>query len=154
VSIVSKIRISLDKLKRTFDKMLPLFNSMAEAQLGKEIDQSIGKGISPVMGQGRLGEYKSSYQGNIKAGYQGAAKRIRPVNLSVSGKLRASQRAAVKGGKLTVTYTDPKAKHHNEGTPIMVRRAMLPTKPGEEFSRAITKFLVGIAKKSIDAVLK
>lgn len=150
---MSKVKIDINKLKTIFQKIVPLFNREAADKLGAEIDGAIGKGVSPVRGQGRFQNYKESYQDAIKAGYQGGGKRVRPVNLMVTGKLRNSQNTKITNMKVIVTYTDEKAAYHNEGNGKMPRRAILPTKPGEEFSPAITKFLKGLAKKSIDAVL-
>lgn len=151
---MARVKLDLKQLQGFLKKAQPKFNAGAIDQLGGEIDASIVKGLSPVRGQSRYAEYKPSYQASIKAGRQGEGKRVRPVNLTKTGDLRNSQRVKEAKGKVTVDYRDYKAPFHNEGTPKMARRPLLPTRKGEEFSRTITKFLKSLAIKSIDAVLK
>lgn len=150
----SRVKLNIKQLEGFLKKAQPVFNDSAVGQLGEEIDASISKGLSPVKGLARYDQYKPSYQASIKAGRQGAGKRVRPVNLTKTGDLRKSQRLKDVRGKVSVEYKDYKAPFHNEGTPKMARRPLLPTRQGEEFSRTITKFLKELAKKSIDAVLK
>lgn len=150
----SRVKLNLKQLEGFLKKAQPAFNEGAVDKLGGEIDASIGKGLSPVKGVARYDQYKPSYQASIKAGRQGAGKRVRPVNLTKTGDLRKSQKVKEAKGKVSVEYRDYKAPFHNEGTPNMARRPLLPTRQGEEFSRVITKFLKGLAIKSIDAVLK
>ena len=150
---MARVKVNLDKLKKALPSARLGFNADVKATLGAEIDKQISKGVSPVQGQARYGDYKPSYKASIKAGYQGTVKRVRPVNLTVTGDLRKSQKLKADKDKISVAYTDEKAKWHNEGTAKMVRRPLLPTVPGEVFSRVITKFLLDKAKKVLTQFL-
>ena len=73
-------------------------------------------------------------------------KRLRPINLTLSGKMLDSMFSKVENTKLVIGFTDEKASYHNEGTDKIVRRAMLPTNKGEEFNKNITLRLREIAR--------
>ena len=93
-----------NKLKRL---QTPITNTTAN-KLGKtivaEMKKMISKGISPIKGQGRFDAYKGEYKKRIaKYGYitnkDGKhSKRLRPVNLKLSGKfLKSLKHKVVKG---------------------------------------------------------
>ena len=156
---MSKVSIKLTRALRSLRDIQKEFNRNAQRLIGLLIDQEIGKGLSPVAGWGRYDEYSSSYQAAIKGG-QYAGKKVRPVNLYLTGKLRKSQRVGTRtkeGGEVvTVSYTDKKAAYHNDGIPTkrgVIRRPLIPTKPGEKFSRTIDRRLYEIAKKSVAKIL-
>jgi len=151
---VARVKVDIKKMLAFLPKAQKDFQDSIMSEIGGEIDAQISKGVSPVAGLARYGQYKPSYQGSIKAGYQGGSKRVRPVNLHVTGELRGSQKVKASNGKVNISYSDEKAKYHNVGTNNMVRRPLLPTNKGEEFSRVIAKFLFGKAKKVFDAVLR
>lgn len=117
-------------------------------ELAKElIDKSIGKGISPVRrggdstgGRARYKAYSESYEDKIRRYISG--KRVRPVNLKVSGKMRRSIKSRETREGFYVWYQDKKADYHNKegaGKSRIVRQ-MLPY-ANQRFSRTITSKL-------------
>jgi len=119
--------------------------------LGKKlIDDNIEKGISPVKGGGsqtgrkaRFVDYSKSYKDAIrKKRYSQFSKRLRPVNLKLSGKMRKSLKGRPNRDGITLFYSDKKAEYHtNEGVgPRKVIRRMLPGRGTTEvLSRTITR---------------
>ena len=103
----------------------------------KEIQSRIAKGQSPVAGAKAYTKYSDGYKKAItkKLGPT-FGKKIRPVNLKLSGRMlkSLSVRATIKG--IVVYFTSGIHKYHNgEGR---VRRATLPLE-GEKFKRPIRK---------------
>ena len=90
----------------------------------------------------------------LNAEFLSHGKRVSPRNLTLSGKMLRSIRPVIKKGALRVSFIDEKAEYHNEGTSKIPRRAMLPTKGGEEFSNNITLRLREIAKTSVLKIFK
>lgn len=158
-----KIKYQLAALKGAFPDIKAAFNSSLEDGLGALITKEIMQGKSPVEGQGRFDDYADSYkdritesEGIVKGtdGKLNSEKKLRPVNLHVSGKMLESQQVKRDGGRINVTYLSKFAAIHNEGGSKLPRRAMLPNNPGEKFSRTITKYLLEEAKKAIRYVIK
>lgn len=149
---------------------------LAEVQqsFGDRVNQVILSGTSPVAGFGRFDDYSDSYKAEINSATgtaklqsstkkQGVSmnmrisatqnkmvnngKRLRPVNLKVTGDLLASQVLSVGPNGVSMSYTDQKFIYHNEtgaGKSHVLRR-MLPTRKGEKFSSVLTKWLTDAA---------
>lgn len=157
-----KIKFKLAALQKSMPKVKEHFNKSILGDLGNEINREIKAGKSPVRGVARFQDYSNSYKAKIKEGdgvkgtdgSVSASKRLRPVNLFVSGAMQNSQRTRETNGKIRVSYLSKFAAYHNEGTNKMPRRPMLPTKEGELFSRTIFKFLFDKAKKAVAFVIK
>lgn len=145
--------------------LLPKIVSDSQKTIGPllidAVKKEMGVGKSPVEGQGRYRVYSPSYQADIKGGgihrvY--AAKRVRPVNLYLSGKMYGSAYSKPISGGIELGFKDKKAEYHNDqgaGKSKVIRR-MLPTNRGETFSRTIMqkvlKFLQSdIIKKLVGA---
>lgn len=139
----------LRKAKRKWDK--PAIKTAIEL-----IDTKIGKGISPVEAGGaqtgrkaRFIKYSESYQKQIKR-RKFPGKKLRPVNLKLSGKMRASLRGRKTKEGIFLFYKDPLADvHTNEGAGrSRVIRRMLPGEgTNEKLSRTITQPLVELFVK-------
>jgi hypothetical protein len=66
-------------------------------------------------------------------------KRLRPVNLKVTGEMLRSIKSRIIKNGIAVWFTDEKAKYHNTlgaGKSKVIRR-MLPSESGEQFSKVI-----------------
>jgi len=82
-------------------------------------------------------------------------KKLRPVNLKVSGKMLKSLKSKItKNEKVTVWFTDEKAKYHDkEGAgKSKVLRRLLP-RGVEEFNRAIQRKIIDAAGEAVKDLL-
>jgi hypothetical protein len=125
--------------------------------LSKElVDKSIEKGISPVKGGGaqtgnkaRFEKYSEAYQKMIRRKIF-PNKKIRPVNLELSGKMRRSLKGRRTKDGFYLFYSDKKANYHSSegvGKKRVVRRMLPERGTNEELSRTITKPLVELFVK-------
>ena len=120
----------------------------------KAIIRSMKDGKSPVRRK-RWVKYSQSYIRAILTNplLKALGKRIRPVNLKVSGELWRSLECNQKGNRVVIAFTDFLADIHNRqgASRKKVIRRMLPTNDGELFnlkiSGAIQKLLTSIVKK-------
>lgn len=130
--------------------------------LEQEILSMITSGISPVAGKGRFKGYSESYKSVIQGKlsfrtnrYTGqvytivpqlkvdkvrfAKKRIRPVNMTLSGAMLDSLRVKVYGDRVEASFKSEIAQYHNNlgaGKSRVIRR-LLPDRKGEQFSEVI-----------------
>jgi hypothetical protein len=145
------------------------------------VDKLIQKGTSPVRGLGRCQDYSDSYLSQMGAtrevtkgkngkdkvrlsvdqdmnrgviGTDGKRweKKPRPVSLTVSGKMLSTFYVRDAQGKAKVGFSSPFATIHTEGMGKVPRRALLPTRSGEEFSAVVTRWLVERGRKVVDLV--
>ena len=134
---------------------------IVERVLKKEIIDAIKSGKSPVKGGGgqtgsgvRFVGYSETYKDQIKKSkkIKKYGKRLRPINLLLSGKMLKSVKSKHRrDGLVSIWFTDKKAKYHNEmgaGKSKVIRR-MLPI-DNQEFSLTISRKL----KKLIERVIK
>lgn len=145
-------------LKGVFAQMQDDFRSQAAKTIGQTINEEILSGTSPVKGQGRFQDYSDSYKAQIQGPkLASTGKRLRPVNLKVTGDMLGSQEVTIsRDAGVTVRYTDKKATYHNTlgaGKSGVLRR-MLPTKKGEEFSRTIMSVLKNVAAASVAKIIR
>lgn len=106
--------------------------------------ERIAKGISPVVHQGRFKKYSQSYLKQIANGrYPG--KKKRPVNLYLTGEMIRSFFVKPSGKGFKIGFRDKKAYYHNETGPGGKReylRRLLPTIPGENFTKSIIRDII------------
>lgn len=138
----------LKQLEKKIDKDIDTFSKEGGDILKGEIQTSVAKGISPLKsggnqtgGKARFQKYSTSYSGAIKKGqYSPYGKKTRPVNLKLSGKMMNSIKTkALQKGGFSLWFSSKLAKYHNdEGAgKSKVKRKLLPSEAGEEFSRVI-----------------
>jgi hypothetical protein len=146
-----------NNIKRNLQNISVEFANQGGEPPRAEIKKLIEAGISPVEGVGRFKGYSESYTEQIKSrkardedGKIQSGKRIRPVNLTLSGKLLKSLKVKALGNKIQISFNrktksgDDLAKIINDGG-----RRILPTERGERFHRSITKKFIEIASKII-----
>lgn len=121
------------------------------SQLGevavKEMRLSLERGISPIRGERRLANYSESYSKAIKEGWlEFKDKRVRPVNLLLSGNMLRAITHEASRGKLQVGIWDQAmaelASYHQDGTDNMPARRFVPTEQGEQFTVTIDRALI------------
>lgn len=158
-----KVTIRTAAMLRSFPAIQAAFNKDIETTLGPELEQQITSGLSPVAGVGRFPDYSDSYKDEIERsdgvikgtdGQFWTGKKLRPVNLKVSGAMLKSLRIKAMVETVKVTFLSKFAAYHDGGNPHIPRRPLLPTGPGEKFSNTITRFLVGRAKIIVAKILK
>jgi hypothetical protein len=142
---MSKVKINLKGTKKQIKEARNFLMLKIGPLYTKEIENSILKGISPVKGKGRFVKYSDSYRDQIKEKRNKvlvmAGKRIRPVNLKVTGKLLKSLSWELEGKFLILKFGNIIADYHNRlgaGKSKTIRR-MLPTRRNEVFNRVIDK---------------
>ena len=114
------------------------------------------KGVSftPISFKGGSASAKS-YQ---KAGL-GYGKKLRPINLTLSGKMLDSLKAGNKRDEAMIWFDDEKAYYHNEGAKLwhggeLPKRRLLPTNDGERFHRNIFKLIRSYVGEAIERAFK
>lgn len=153
---MSNVKVDFRDAKKQIQKYKKVAAREVAKTLEVEIVTSISRGISPVKGEGRFNKYSDSYTKQIKAGTYGESKRIRPVNLKLTGDLLRSLivKATKKG--ISVIFDNKLADIHNRvgaGKSKAIRR-MLPTQRGEEFSRSITMRLREVLNRVAISIFK
>lgn len=149
-------RVTLDNLSpwlksQTIGRVISIENVWKRSAIPvakKLVDESLTKGVSPVefggnnsSGKPRFSEYSKMYQEKIRSGkYPG--KRLRPINLRLTGKMRSSLVGRGTKEGFSLFYTDWKAKYHNDEGAGRSRtiRQILPNDK-QNFSRTITRQL-------------
>lgn len=114
------------------------------------VSASITNGISPVEGQGRFIKYSDSYQSAIKKNrYKEFNKKLRPVNLTLSGKMMKSLYVKKTEEGFIIGFRDELAFIHTVlgAGKVKAIRKLLPQE-GEYFSRTITSFLTKVVSES------
>ena len=104
----------------------------------KNIKDTIGRGNSPVKGNGRFVKYSDSYTEAIKKGRYGS-KKLRPVNLNLTGKMMKTLISRNTQGGFVVFFTSKLAKIHSKdgaGKSKTIRKIMPQDK--EVFKKSIT----------------
>lgn len=114
----------------------------------------VNVGLSPVSGEGRFMPYEPSYVEEINKKYSAKyGKRIRPINLKLSGDMQKSYYSKYDTNKaeITIGFKDKKARHHYEGIKTkrgFKKRKLLPQNR-ETFIGPIIKKFYEIAKKAL-----
>lgn len=103
----------------------------------RNIKALIAKGISPVKGQGSFVPYSESYKKQIKSGrYPG--KKIRPINLKLSGKMLRSLISRTTQTGFSIYFTNKLARIHSlegAGASQTIRKVM--PQDDEVFKRTV-----------------
>lgn len=151
---IPRIKSSIEgELKSKIEKSNDKWKSQAQDLLKEEVLSSISRGQSPVLGGGnqtgggqRYTGYSPSYSDAIKKGrYDEYGKKLRPVNLNLSGKMLESLKTVPTAKGIKIYFGSKIADYHNEegaGKSKVIRR-LLP-KDGESFSRVITQKLADL----------
>jgi hypothetical protein len=143
----------LNVLEKKFKKVLKLSNKTLPPILEDEIiNEHILKGKSPVDKKGRFDNYSPSYTKAIRSkAKRFKGKRVRPVNLKLTGDMVKSFFIKVKRNKYIIGFKDKKAIYHDrEGAgKSKVKRRMLPSN-GEQFTSRIRRKI----KKNFENIIK
>jgi hypothetical protein len=119
----------------------------------KEMRKSLERGISPVRGERRMAAYSESYSEAIKKGWLEHDKKVRPVNLILSGQMLRSIEYKASRGSLEVGIWDSDmvelASYHQDGTDKMPARRFIPTDNGEYLTVTIDRALLNKLKQII-----
>lgn len=148
-----KIKWDLKQLKALLPSIIKESPKLGPPMI-ESIEKEMSIGKSPVEGQGRYVAYSPTYQSDIRYGTvkkHYPEKRIRPVNLYLSGAMYKSAESKPVDGGLNISFKDKKAEYHNDmgaGKSKVIRR-MLPTKSGETFSRTIMQKTLRILQGDI-----
>lgn len=126
-----EIKKSIDKNNK---KVIDYFKQDISKHLKKRVVEFIENGISPVKGKGRFLDYADSYKDKIRKRKLKENKKLRPVNLKLSGKMLRSLK--IRGTKegFTLFFADIKAKYHDTNG---IKRNDIPT--GKVFRRLLPK---------------
>jgi hypothetical protein len=128
----------------------------ATERLKKDIVDTIQRGNSPVKGERRYVDYSDSYKAQIDERFSEThLKKLRPVNLTLSGQMLRSIKGRVTDRGISIWFASPIAKYHNElgaGKSKVIRR-MLP-KDGEKFKTSVTLRASTIIGKAFEYVVK
>ena len=138
---MARVKTNFSAAKKDIERFRRQGKAVLKDLYEKEITESIERGVSPVKGQGRFVQYSESYKDEIRAGrFRDLGKRIRPVNLKLTGELLKSLIVKVTNKGIKISFDNKLANIHNKegaGKSKTVRR-LLPTEDGEEFNRSIT----------------
>lgn len=147
----------------SFERLIEAVNSVRNLQeLGavavKEMRLSLERGISPVRGERRFAAYSASYTEAIKKGWLEHEKKVRPVNLILSGRMLRSIEYKAQKGLLEVGIWDAEmvelAGYHQEGTPNMPQRKFIPDTQGEYLTVTIDRALINKLKEIINRSIR
>lgn len=139
----------------------PRFFKIIDKIIPKMIVDYIQKGISPVKmksakiqntgNKNRFIEYSELYKSGMGKGKSDMrAKRQRPVNLTLTGKMLKSIKSMKKKNSVKIWFSDKKAVYHNDegaGKAGVIRR-MLP-REGEQWAVKIERKIVEALEKAI-----
>lgn len=174
---------TLDKFKRVEKFAVAKWSQVAMDEAKLLIVETIQRGQSPVEGgqgqtggQSRFTDYSPSYKKMITSATKKTGKhrpgrkrrmgsylnvmaangkRLRPVNLKVTGVLLRSIKAMQIRNGFKIWFSDKKAKWHTvEGVgPRRIKRKMLPIDPNDKFTRLINKVIVDKFKSILKTYL-
>jgi hypothetical protein len=159
---MARVKINLkdiQKLLKDVPAKAALTSNRKIAELArKKILDLVSKGISPIEGNGRFPAYKPKeknkrYPETVKNDYP--AKRRRPVNLELSGKfLRALKSFPKTVNIISIGFFSNYGKKLEDGHRNDSRqgfRPIIPSEPGEGFTKAIR---AAILKEYREAILR
>jgi hypothetical protein len=151
--------MSVEITHGSFDRLIESVKSVRNLEeLGrvavKEMKLSLERGISPVRGERRFERYSKSYTTAIQKGWlEFKDKKVRPVNLILSGKMLAAIEFKATYGVLQVGIWNSEmvelANYHQEGTDKMPARRFVPTTEGEQLTVTIDRALINKLKDII-----
>lgn len=144
---MAKTKVSTKETRKKISKFKREVSKQGSKLLKEVYLKEISKGNSPVStdGSGRIekfAKYSDSYKDAIKAGrYKKYGKKIKPVNLKLSGKMIRSLRFRATVDGIRITWNNFLADIHNSlgaGKSKTIRR-LLPDQDGEVFNNNITR---------------
>lgn len=163
-----KVKFDNAAMQKVLDKVEKLSNPLDQQTAKKigadvldEMKDGISRGKSPISGNGNFEAYRGTYRKRIQRyGYVHTedgkfSKRLRPVNLEVSGKFLSALKATVtkvkSGYGVVIGFGDRKNQKieegHRKGANGQAERPVIP-QGGEQFSRNIQEvYLDGINEK-------
>ena len=130
---------------RTLKKIKSNEKSFGNLLRREIIKNNILKGVSPVDGKGDFPDYSESYKKQIKRSLGAFGKKVKPVNLKLSGQMLSTffVNVAIVANKISaeIGFTDELFEiHNNKGAgKSKVKRRMLPTGTNERFNNNIRK---------------
>jgi hypothetical protein len=132
-------------------------NKVNLEEFKNKVQESIESGISPVATNGRFNNYSKSYQDAIKKGrYEKYNKKLRPINLTLSGDMMRSLYVEKTDEGFLIAFKNKLAHIHTvlgAGKSRVIRK-LLP-QGNEYFSNAISSFLTKLVSESwLDAFNK
>jgi hypothetical protein len=137
------------------DRITRRWASECAVEVKKLVLSEIASGTSPVLHKKAFKEYSALYKKQIKkAKGLFSAKKIKPVNLKLSGEMLDSAKSEAGRDYFTTTFTSEIAEYHNNkgaGKSKVIRR-MLPIK-GERFNLRISTKIEKILRDSIKLVV-
>jgi hypothetical protein len=153
-----KPRIKIDL--RDASNEINIFKKKAKDEaagvLRDETLKAIRRGVSPVKGFGRFEPYSETYKTAIKKKRYPNKRRIRPINMTLTGEMLKSIFVKIKKNSVIIGFDNKLADIHNRlgaGKSKVVRR-LLPTNEGERFSRKITTELSKVLTKVAREIFK
>jgi hypothetical protein len=125
-----------------------------------EAKRMISEGQSPVRGYGRFDGYSDTYKQTIKNNprTEFSDKNVRPVNLSLTGKMLSLFGFRVRGQAVEVGFVRSGehaelAEIHNEGLGKMPQRRMVPG-DGEEWSVTIMRAIRDVYETRLEKIIR
>jgi hypothetical protein len=102
------------------------------------------------------GEVRAKRYLNEGLGYN---KKLRPINMTLSGKMLDSLKAGSKRDNAMIWFNDKKAEYHNEGAKLwhggeLPKRRLLPTNPGERFHKNVFKLIRSYVGEAVEKAFK
>lgn len=158
---------ALKALAKKFEDLKTPLNSSQTRDLGlatkKEMKKLISKGISPIAGKGRFPRYKGGYAEQIrrKGRVAGKPKKLRPVNLKLSGDFLKDLTSKTKRKRnqfvANVGYRTPseqlKEEGHRKAHNNQAKRPTIPEK-NEQLAASIVVKLIKIIDKAIGKIIR
>lgn len=156
----------IKKLKRLKRPVSVNDAKLIGSTIAEEMKNQISKGISPIAGKGRFEGYRGGYKDrikeykNVRVNRRGYPKKLRPINLKLTGKFLKGLKhwtrggflggfAAIVGFKTSDKLSVKKERGHREGANDQAERPIIP-KGKEFFSRRIQNKVI----KILNAVIK
>jgi hypothetical protein len=140
---------------RKFQRYSESYNEQIKGKLSFFTTKS--KQIVPVI------EEKTSNEKGKKKTYAkqglGYNKKLRPINMTLSGKMLDSLKAGNKRDEAMIWFNDKKADYHNEGAKLwhggeLPKRRLLPTNDGERFHKNVFKLIRSYVGEAVEKAFK
>jgi hypothetical protein len=165
-----KANINKAAMKKVLDKIQELSEPIGQRtarEVSREVVEKmrevIASGKSPILGNGSFEPYRGQYRARIQkyGRVNGYSKKLRPVNLTLSGKFLESLKGSVQkvksGYAAVIGFSDKKSQKmeqgHREGANGQAERPVIP-QSGEKFSTIIQKVYVDIINERIATIAK
>lgn len=165
-----KAKIDNAAFKKVLEKIQELsepVNQRTAREVAKEVvskmQDVISSGKSPILGKGNFEPYRGQYRSRIQryGRIDGYSKKLRPVNLTLSGKFLESLKGTAEkvrnGYAAVIGFSDKKSQKkeqgHREGANGQAERPIIP-QSGEKFSQVIQGVYLDIINERIATIAK